>query len=114
MLKRLAVVAGSALALCLGSVPLAFADETLSTGPFDYTNNFITPFEPGAFTTESHRSLLLSPLGRTGRIDCHTFHGTTFKCTQTLSDGTVFILDQVSPYGLRSTWISHPGPSFAS
>ncbi|MGV8874379.1 MAG: hypothetical protein ACOH2Q_17735 [Rhodococcus sp. (in: high G+C Gram-positive bacteria)] len=82
MLKK--ILAGVVLALG-GAVLLAptasAAPDDNPFGPKDATADFVNAFDPAAYTTESEKSLIISPFGTGQQIDCSSFHGQS-SCTQ--------------------------------
>ncbi|MFC9767707.1 hypothetical protein [Rhodococcus jostii] len=83
---------------CLGTAAAGFGTGSANaTPPYDWqdvTADFVAPFDPGAFTDQVHRSLILSPYGTTEKIECRAFHGPGGQCRQTDPTGTHHLLHE--------------------
>ncbi|QNG20721.1 hypothetical protein G4H71_10230 [Rhodococcus triatomae] len=86
MTKRALATAALLLGGVFGATPTAAAQPD-STGPFDVTERFVAPWDPGAFAERSAYPLILSPHGTAAPIWCHVFRGEVFHCVQHGPDG---------------------------
>ncbi|CAH0227601.1 hypothetical protein QNA19_23215 [Rhodococcus fascians] len=82
MLKK--ILAGAALTIgvaVLAAPTASAAPDDNPFGPKDSTANFVSAFDPAAYSGTSKNSWIISPFGTSRQIDCSSFHGQGW-CTQ--------------------------------
>ncbi|MDT2008605.1 hypothetical protein FXW78_38305 [Rhodococcus opacus] len=82
-----AAVAAAGMVIVAPGVSAEPSPSPVTTG--DVTDYFRTPLGAGAFDPNDNHALLLSPWGTAEPVTCSSFHGHTFGCLQTGSDGVV-------------------------
>ncbi|WP_072804179.1 hypothetical protein [Rhodococcoides yunnanense] len=114
MLKKTLSIVGVTAASLIMLAPTAGAQPTNDNpfGPWDYTDKFVSAFDPAAYGSESDRSIIISPFGTSQTIECSSFHGSTW-CTQNDPWGAKHDLTPLTPQsgsaaGLRPVYVYNP------
>nr|WP_296779170.1 hypothetical protein [Rhodococcus sp. (in: high G+C Gram-positive bacteria)] len=98
MLKKALAVLGVSAAGLIMFAPTAGAQPTNDNpfGPWDYTDKFVSAFDPAAYSSQSDRSIIISPFGTSQKIECSSFHGQSW-CNQIDPAGNKHAITSVVP-----------------
>ncbi|MDJ0395066.1 hypothetical protein QMK17_17210 [Rhodococcus sp. G-MC3] len=114
MLKKALTVLGVSAAGLLMFAPSAGAQPTNDNpfGPWDYTDKFVSAFDPAAYGSQGDRSIIISPFGTSQTIECNSFHGQSW-CNQYDPSGAKHGLTLLTPQtgstaGARQVYIYNP------
>lgn len=109
MLKKILATAALTIGGALLLAPTASAaPEDNPFGPQDWTDHFVSAFDPAAYSSASDRSLIISPFGTSLQIDCSSFHARTWYTQNGRGMTRVRIPTGSSEWDYRTLFVYNP------